>query len=547
MARLNNLALSFFRPAEKLNIWQWAERHRYLAKGVSAKSLEGPTRYATEYAPHQRAPQEAFTHPDVQLTVLVMASQIGGKTEMFNNCLGYHMHNSPRNCIIMYPTEDGAAKYSRKKFTPMIEASPVLANLLRPARSRDSGNTILVKEFTGGSLYFIGANSPTSLRGASGEVLLADEIDGNEASAGGEGDPVELLWKRGESFPRAVKIVSSTPTTAARDEHDVSLSPIWAHFESSDRQYWFVPCPKCGTFQILTWKQIVWPKDATGKHLTAQAELICSNASCAAALNDRQRQQAYYAGRWQPTAPFDGIRGFHLSGIYCPWPALKGFKNRLHQMAEESLRAKHKGAYALRVWVNTFLCEPFEEENEKPYDPLKIIARLESYAPLTLPDEIILLFAAVDVQKDRLEVEVIGLGLDDETWGVEYVKLFGDTEQDEVWQNLAAFLQGQHQRADKTPNLYRRRDGVELKITATAIDTQYHPAAVRRFCRQCGIRQGDIGYPGIYLVQGKGNPGPLLVVRRRNKQYRLLTWSVDTKQAKDTLFSRLRSSSNSSR
>ena len=185
MARLNNLALSFFRPAEKLNIWQWAERHRYLAKGVSAKSLEGPTRYATEYAPHQRAPQEAFTHPDVQLTVLVMASQIGGKTEMFNNCLGYHMHNSPRNCIIMYPTEDGAAKYSRKKFTPMIEASPVLANLLRPARSRDSGNTILVKEFTGGSLYFIGANSPTSLRGASGEVLLADEIDGNEASAGG--------------------------------------------------------------------------------------------------------------------------------------------------------------------------------------------------------------------------------------------------------------------------------------------------------------------------------------------------------------------------
>ncbi len=528
MARLNNLALTFFRPPENLNVWQWAERYRFLAKGVSAKSLEGPTRYSTSYAPHQRACQEDFTDPAVQITVLVQASQIGGKTEMFTNCLGYHMHHAPRNCIVMYPTADGAAKFSKSKFTPNAEATPVLRDLLRPARSRDSGNTILVKQYLGGAIYFIGANSPTSLRGSSGQVLLADEIDANEISPGGEGDPVELLWKRGESFQGAVKVVASTPTTAARDEHGISLSPIWAYFEASDQQYWFVPCPKCSQFQRLTWKQIVWPKDAAGKNLTSQAELLCEH--CAAALSDRQRQAMYYAGRWQPTAPFEGIRGRHLSGIYCPWPALKGFKNRLHQMAEECVRAKKKGSYAVRVWVNTFLCEPFEDENEKPFDPLAITERAESYTPETLPEKIILLLCAVDVQKDRLELEVIGLGEDDETWGVEYVKLYGDTEQDEVWQNLA----------DHLGKTYKREDDVQLKITSTAIDTQYHGPAVRRFLKNCGIRQGDIGYPGIYLVQGKGNPGPLLVVRRLNKQYRLRLWSIDSKQAKDTIFSRLR-------
>lgn len=530
MARVNNLALSFFRPPERLNIWQWAERHRFLAKGVSAKSLEGPTRYSTAYAPHQRACQEAFTDPDVQITCLVQASQIGGKTEMFNNCLGYHMEHSPRNSIVMYPTEDGAKKFSKKKFTPMAEATPVLNALLKPARARDSGNTILIKEFTGGSIYFIGANSPTSLRGASGEILLADEIDANEPSAAGEGDPVELLWKRGESFPRVVKVVASTPTTAARDEKGISLSPIWSIFEASDQQYWFVPCPKCGVFHRFHWSQIVWPKDATGKNLTHLAELICSNDKCGAALSDRDRQKMYYDGHWQPTAAFEGIRGFHLSGIYCPWPALKGFKNRLHQMAEEFVRANRKGAYALRVWVNTFLCEPFAEENEKPLDPLKITERLENYTPDTLPAGVLLLFCSVDVQKDRLELEVIGLGEDDETWGVEYVKLFGDTEQDEVWQNLG----------DQLAKKYHRADGVELTVKSVSIDTQYHGAAVRRFVKNSGIRQGDVGYPGLYLMQGKGNPGPLLVVRRRNKQYRLKTWSVDTKQAKDTIFSRLR-------
>lgn len=538
MARVNNLALSFFRPPEKLNIWQWGEKYRYLAKGVSAKSLEGPILYTTADAPHQRAPQEAFTDPAVQMTVLVMASQVGGKTEMLNNCLGFHMHHSPRNCFMLRPTEKSAEKYSKKKFTPMVEASPVLAALMRPARSRDSGNTILVKEFRGGSVFFIGANSPSDLRGDSGEILIGDEIDACAANSGGEGDPIELLWKRGESFPRVVKILSSTPTTAARDEHGLCLSPIWAAFESSDRQYWNVPCPRCGQWQILTWKQIVWPKDATGKHLTERAEILC--AHCAAGLSDAQRIRMYYAGRYQPTAEFTGTRGFHLSGIYCPWPAHKGFKNRLHQMAEESLRAKRKGAYALRVWVNTFLSEPYEEENEKPYDPASIVKRLENYAPDKLPPAVILLLAAVDVQKDRLECEVVGLGLDDETWGVEYVKLFGDTEQDEVWDNLTEFIHSQHERADKTKNVYTRTDGVTLVIKAVAVDTQYRGSSVRKWARRCGLRQGDISQPGFYLVQGKGNPGPLLVTRRLNKQYRLRTWSIDTKQAKDTLFSRLR-------
>lgn len=537
MARVNNLALSFFHPPEKLNIWQWAERHRYLAKGVSNKSKDGVARYSTADAPHQREPQEAFTDPAVQITVLCGASQVMGKTEMLNNAIFYHMAHRPRNIIMLRPTNESCEKYSKKKFTPSAEATPIINDLLRNKRSRDSGNTILVKEFTGGSIFFVGANSPSSLRGDSAEVLLGDEIDDPAMQNCPEGDAVELLWKRGESFSQTVKILSSTPTTAARDEHGLALSPIWNYFEQSDRRYWFVPCPKCGTYQQLTWAQIVWPK-ADGKPLTRQTTLLCSH--CAAALNDRQRRQMYYDGRWQPTAPFNGIRGYHLNGIYTPWAAHKGFDHRLHEMAEEFLRARRKGATTMRVWVNTFLSEPYEEENEKPYDPAGIVKRLENYTPDKLPAAIVLLLAAVDVQKDRLECEVVGLGLDDETWGVEYVKLFGDTEQDEVWDNLTEFLHSQHERADQTKNVYTRTDGVPLVIKAVAVDTQYHGSSVRKWARRCGLRQGDISQPGFYLVQGKGNPGPLLVTRRLNKQYRLRTWSIDTKQAKDTIFSRLR-------
>ena len=494
------------KPKPRLNIWQWAEANRYLAQGVSAKSLEGPERYSTAYAPHQREVQESVTDAAVQVTVMVMASQIAGKTEMFNNILGYHMDQAPRSCIVMYPQLDAAEKYSKKKFAPMIEATPCLARLVKTARSRDSGNTILVKEFQGGAVFFVGANSPPSLRGASGAVLLGDEIDSNKPNA--EGDPVELLWKRGESYPNCVKVLASTPTLKGS-------SAIWAWFEDSDQRYWFVPCAKCGTFQTLTWAQIVWPK---GK--PEQTSLMCS--SCAAALNDEQRLEMYLNGHWRATAPFKGIRGYHLNGIYSPWPAQKGFKDRLHQMAEEFLRADKKDDAAKQVFANTFLCELWEVETEK-IDPTLLGGRAEEYLPDRLPEGVLLILSAIDVQGDRIECETIGLGEDDETWGVEYKKFFGDTEQDDVWEDLAAHL----------GKRYKRADGIELPITASGIDMRHKPHKVRKFVQRSGL-------PRVYPVYGAGGQTPILVTTRLNKHYRLRTFAINTKLAKDTIFARLR-------
>jgi phage terminase large subunit GpA-like protein len=480
-----------------------------VAKGVSAKTLEGPRLYSSADAPHQRKMQEAPTDPSVQVTVYIGASQVMGKTEMFNNILGYHMDWEPRSSIVMYPQLDAAEKYSKKKFTPMIEASPCLSEIVKPARARDSGNTILVKDFRGGAVFFVGANSPASLRGASGAVLLGDECDSNPPSCGSEGDPVELLFKRGESFPRCVKILASTPTIKGQ-------SIIWDWFELSDQQYWFVPCAKCGAYQVLTWKQIVWPKGQPER-----CEMLCS--VCAAALNDRQRLEMYYAGEWRPTAPFSGVRGFHLNGIYAPWPCQKGFQSRLHQMAVEHLRAVKKGEAALQVWTNTFLCELWEVKCEE-IDHQGLVERAEEYSPEKVPMGVIIVLAVIDVQKDRLECESVGLGEDDETWGIEHRKFFGDTEQDQVWQDLGAHLTGTR---------YRREDGVELPITASGIDMRHKPHKVREFVQGAGVAR-------CFPVYGVGGDSPILVQPRFNKHYRLRTFAVCDKQGKDTVFARLR-------
>jgi phage terminase large subunit GpA-like protein len=127
------------------------------------------------------------------------------------------------------------------------------------------------------------------------------------------------------------------------------------------------------------------------------------------------------------------------------------------------------------------------------------------------------------VQKDRIEVEVVGLGLEDESWGIEKRVIQGDTEQDDVWQDLGQFLE----------SAYERDDGVRLKIVATAIDMRHKPKKVQAFCRKSGLAR-------VYPVYGVGGVSPILVTTRFNKHYRLRTYAVQGKLAKDIIFARLR-------
>ncbi|MEW6306758.1 MAG: phage terminase large subunit family protein, partial [Verrucomicrobiota bacterium] len=179
LEKLHDRLHSILKPPPRLNCCQWADRFRYLSPEASSQ----PGKYRSSHAPYQREPMESVTDESVTATVLMWASQLG-KTELVNNIIGFFIDADPSPILMVVPTIDLAESWSKERLVPMLRDTPALANKVKEARSRDSGNTVLHKSFPGGNIAIAGANAPSGLAGRPRRVVLEDEIDRYPASAG---------------------------------------------------------------------------------------------------------------------------------------------------------------------------------------------------------------------------------------------------------------------------------------------------------------------------------------------------------------------------
>ena len=499
--------VALMKPPPKINVAEWAEAHRYLARGTSAEA----GKFFVDRLPYQREPMEALTDSDVGETVLAWGAQMG-KTEILLNAIGYFIDAVPAPMLVVYPTLDTARKFSQKKLATMIHETPRLRGKVRDPRSRDSGNTILSKDFAGGSIIIAGSNSPSSLRQISTRVVIQDEIDTYDVSAGEEGDPCTLADARAMNFHDAVLLKASTPTIRG-------ASRIEAKMEESDNRHWTLECPKCKAAQVLEWAQVKWPKDDP-----SGAFYECPH--CSAHLTDQERVRMVMAGRWVAENPGRHTRGYSLSGLYRIMGRKRQFKSYLHEFAVNFLDAKHAGREALKVWTNTFLAETWEEQGDR-IEVESIVARSEDYNADPLPEQVGVLTAGVDVQGGagaRLEVEVMGWGIAEESWGIEVRQFYGDPEQPEVWKALDDFLDQR----------WTHPTGARLGIACCAVDSGYSTRNVYQFTRPRASRR-------IYAVKGSNQSGAPLIAKRSGKAGgRVLLFNVGTDTAKDSIFARLK-------
>ena len=481
---------------------EWAEQNRYLARGVSAEA----GKWNGDRLPYQREPMEMVTG-DTNEIVLMWGAQLG-KTEVLLNTVGYFIDAQPAPQLIVYPTLDTSRRFSTKKLSPMIFETPALADKVKDPRTRDSGNTILSKEYSGGSLVIAGSNSPSSLRQISCRVVIQDEISSYELSAGVEGDPSLLADARAANFHDAVLLKASTPTIQG-------ACRIEAAYERSDQRKWYVPCHSCGEYQTLQWSNVKWEEN---KPETAWYE--CSKCGCR--WNDQQRVQAIQKGEWRAENPGAKSRGYWLSGLYRIIGRKKQFGSYLHEFVHAFLDAKNRGRHALMVWTNTFLAETWQEAGER-LESEEMIKRCEEYPDKHLPEGVLAITAGADVQKDRIECTVFGWGIAEQCWALEHLTIYGDPEKTKIWQELDDFLNKK----------WRSASGQTMRINCALVDSGYLTRNCYSFTKPRQARR-------IFACKGSTRAGSPLATKRLVKIGRTTVFFVGTDTAKDAIFSRLR-------
>ena len=197
-----------WRPSERLLVSDWADKYRILPPKASAE----PGEWRTDRVPYikeildQLSPQSP-----AQRIVFMKSAQVAG-TEAGLNWIGYNIHHNPGPMLHVQPSIDVLKKVAKQRINAMVESMPCLVERIAENKSRDTGNTMFMKEYPGGILILTGANSAAGLRSMPIRDLFLDEIVAYPEDVDGEGDPVELAIKRTTTFSRRKIFLNSTPT-----------------------------------------------------------------------------------------------------------------------------------------------------------------------------------------------------------------------------------------------------------------------------------------------------------------------------------------------
>jgi len=500
--QLNAVVASRLSPPPTLTLSQWADEFRVLSREASAE----PGQWRTDRAPYLRGIQDAISDPTIETVVLMMGSQ-SGKTEVLLNTCGYYGHQDPAPVMIVLPTIGDAEQWSKTRLAPMLRDTPALRSRFKDPKSRNSGNTLLVKEYPGGHITMVGANAPSGLAAKPIRVLLTDELDRFPASAGTEGDPLSLAAKRTATFWNRKKVFASTPTLKGS-------SRIEASYLEGDQRHYVVPCPECDEDLVLRWKHLRWER---GHPETAA--YACEHCGC---LIPEQRKTAMLAaGRWVATAESTARKvSFHLPSLYSPWARWSELVEEFDEVQGNLTR--------LQVFVNTVLAETWEER-VGGLDPEAIQSRKETY-PAEVPAGVAVLTMGVDVQDDRLEWIIRGWGAGEQSWPIARGIAVGDPsltidKEGSPWKELEA----------ERVRIRVRASGPGLRPLVTLVDSGAHTSAVYAYTKPRERFR-------VFSTKGYSTPGKPLVGRRplRNNKARAGLWMIGTEAGKDAVLGALK-------
>jgi phage terminase large subunit GpA-like protein len=504
---VNRLTRQILQPKPRLSGAEWANSYYYLSPENSAE----PGKYNFNRMPWQEEMINVACDDQYKDVVFQTSARVG-KTTVMLIATGYFMHQSTSPILWLLPTETVAKQFSTNDVDPMIRDTPVLNHLVNDKFTRDGGNNVLSKRYTGGSMTLVGAQNSSGLHGKTIRVLLADEIDRYPESAGTDGDVLDLAGIRTTTFQhKAKRIYASTPSIT-------DISSVERKFKESDQRHYHVPCPACEVKQILEWESLSYKEDPTAP------VYVCKH--CGHSIKENQKYKMLLNGEWIRHNPDSNIAGFFLNALYSvnmSWAELV-----------QEWTSIGKNRHRLQVFMNSRLAKTFQLVEEY-IGVNKLAERVEIYGS-EVPTKseqcngVGVLTCGVDIQKNRIEAYVWGYGKNDECFMIDFRLFEGDTNKNMVFDELTKFLLSEK---------YKTANNAEIGIRAIAIDSGFNSNRVARYVRD--LKTVDHANRTIIAIKGDSNytSGILEKQAKFYKESGQLYFRVGTNPAKDhiaTLF-----------
>lgn len=403
----------------------------------------------------------AGTHRRV---VFVISAQ-SGKTETIFDIIGQRMDQAPAPILYVGPNKQFLNEQLEPRIVELLDTPT-----LRRKRAGAKRMTKTRKLISGVPLRLAHSGSTTALKSDPAALAITDEADELMASVRGQGDPIGLVDARGDTHKDFVHAIVSTPSVGpseverdpvsglefwAQQEPTDVHSKVWTLWQSGTRYHWAWPCPHCNEYFVPRFSCLAVPgKDWTRvspSEAKAKSAVICPRNGCIIDDDAEGRTKAEMNRRGVYVAPGQTIDedgnvcgeppqsatiSFWVSGLCSPFVnwgerALR-YVEALRSGDNASIQTVINAGFG-ELWAPRGGEAPEWEEVQKCCVPL--IQRR------TLPPGVVFITAGVDVQKNRLPYVIRGWGARSESWLLDSGELWGETELDGVWADLANLLE----------------------------------------------------------------------------------------------------------
>jgi phage terminase large subunit GpA-like protein len=396
---------------------------------------------------YARRPMECLSVESMfQLVVLMFPAQ-STKSVIGQIFAGYGAKEVPAEFLYVMADLAGARKTMERRIEPLFKSIGVEFRTQSESRkSRRTGDVTFSKEFDGGNLDLVTANSAAALAAETKRFGVFDELDRAKKALGDEGSPWAQFWARLKAWMDEKKgLAISTPT-------DEDSSEIFQLFLQGTQEEWFIHCPFCGEPQVMKIKHQsgygLWWKTRNGRILKTSLEHVCKK--CAKGYKEAKKYAVQQSGIWiQQGNPIDEYTAsFHLSALNSNFETWQNIAAAYEKGLDDPAKMKE--------FTNLTMGLPWREVGARPKFE-KVIRLKGRYQSETVPMGVLYITIGVDVQRGkdryrnmteeelsneiakagtdieeknfpRIELEVLGIGPGHRTWSIAYRRFLGRTD-----------------------------------------------------------------------------------------------------------------------